>query len=315
MSSRMKRPVAYVTQGEQYPLFTTIALEISAQCNRVCVFCPNSTHVRPDEHMPDELIDKALYELGALKYAGTWQPHMYNEPLSDPRLPTIVRRVRQLVPRAVISLNTNCDFLTPRLLDELIDAGVNSMACNIYSARDGSANAATVARGVVLSAARAARVQRWLDARPAIVQDQSLYVGLSARSVRMKVQAKYGVQPDGTGFGEAGSSGLHKLTTRSGLVDWVQPQATNSYGVCTRPMRDMQVRWTGKSVLCCQDYNGTDVHGDLRTQTLVQMWNAASLHARRAQLQDGIRTGPLCGPCDWNGGAYKHMITRVDTPL
>lgn len=298
-----------IYKGEQVPLFGGISLEISSKCNRTCVFCPNHDFVRPDTQMPMELIKKAIDELAELKYHGRFQPYMYNEPLRDPRLFKILRRVRRKLPRAVINVSTNCDYLTEDLLDQLVEVGTNQLILNIYSSRDGNKDEEKVQKGVKIAERRAALIQSWLDARPHISQEGSLYNSGSPKKIVARVLHKYGVQKDSTNFG-----GSYTLANRSGNVAWLMPKKGKlkaKGGVCTRPFRMMEIRWTGDVILCCHDYNGTKPLGNIADQSLVEIWNTMELHRIREELQQGIRKGPLCGVCDYNGGSYKHMIHPV----
>ena len=257
--------------------------------------------------MPMELIKKIRDELSELNYAGRWHPFMYNEPLRDDRLLKIIRMFRKAVPRIVINISTNCDYLTPELLDELVDAGVNQFILNIYSARDGSDNEAKVEKGIEIAKKRAALVQSWLDARPHILQTGSMYNGFTAKKVAGKVMHKYGVQQDGTNFG----SGTFKLSNRSQNVEWLKDEEKVRYsGTCTSPFRVMEMRYTGDVVLCCNDYHGVTSMGNIKDHTLVELWNSMKMHKKRYELQSGIRKG-FCAGCNSNGGTRKHMIHPV----
>lgn len=297
-----------VYKGEQFPLFSTISVEIGARCNRHCVFCPNHDNRRPNAFMTWDMITKQADELASLNYRGSWGPFIYNEPLKDPRILEIIRMMRERVPRCVINLNTNTDYLTEEMLDELFDAGVNQLACNIYSSRDGHDDPDVVAKGVRIAKARAKEVQQWLDDRSYIDQKSSLYTGGSPRKTIAKVQHKYGVDESGANFG-----GGFGFTNRAGNVAWLAGDETapQQYsGVCTKPFRIMQINWTGDCILCCNDYHGVTNYGNLKTHTLIEMWNSIELNRERAHLQVGERVG-LCASCDYKGGAYKHMIHPV----
>lgn len=295
-----------IWKGEQVPLFKSMGLEISAQCNRTCVFCPNHDFTRPNQEMPIKMINKVRDELSDLNYGGRWHPYMYNEPLKDPRLFDILRDYRRALPRAVIGVSTNCDYLTEEKLAEMIEIGVNSLTLNIYSTRDGNADPAKVAHGVEIAKKRAKLVQSWLNKHKNVGQKGSLYTGGSAHRCIGKVLHKYGVQQDGTNFG--GSFGL---ANRSNNVAWLSHEIENAHGSCVRPFRIMEIRWTGDVILCCHDYNGIKSYGNIKEKKVEDIWNSMALHRVREQLQQGIRKGPLCGKCDYNGGAYKHMIHPV----
>jgi MoaA/NifB/PqqE/SkfB family radical SAM enzyme len=301
-----------IWKGEEVPRFTSLGTEISAQCNRSCVFCPNHDFTRPDQDMPMSMIEKIRDELAEMNYGGRWHPYMYNEPLRDKRLMRVLRMFRRDIPRAIIGISTNCDYLTPEILAELIEIGVNSLTLNIYSARDGNENPDKVQRGIELAKKRAKVVQGWLDQHKNVVQKGSLYTGANAHTIIGKVLHKYGVQKDSTNFG-----GSFKLQNRSGNVAWLASEETSNYsGTCVKPFRVMEMRWTGDVVLCCQDYNGIKSYGNIKDNTLVEIWNSMALHKKREQLQQGIRKGPLCGNCDYNGGTYKHMIhpVQIESP-
>lgn len=301
----MLKPVK-IWKGEEVPLFKSMGLEISAQCNRSCIFCPNHDFERPDVQMPIKLIHKVRDELADVNYGGRWHPYMYNEPLRDDRIFDILKDFRKALPRAIIGISTNCDYLTEEKLAELIDIGVNSLTLNIYSTRDGHEDPDKVARGVEIAKKRAKVVQSWLDRHTDVAQSGSLYTGGSSHRVIGKVLHKYGVQKDSTNFG-----GSFKLANRSNNVEWLAHEIENPHGTCVRPFRVMEVRWTGDVILCCHDYNGIKSYGNIKEKTVVEIWNSMALHKKRAELQEGIRKGPLCGSCDYNGGTYKHMIHPV----
>jgi len=255
--------------------------------------------------MPMELIQKTTLELQAMNYHGRWSPYIYNEPLRDERLLAIIAFVHSHVPRASIMINTNADYLTEKYLDALFKAGVNQLALNVYSARDGHKDPANVESGIRIAKARAAVLQKWLDKRRWIDQNSSLYTHCSTKAKIAKVQHKYGVQKDGTNFG-----GGFELQNRSGNVEWLDTKDETYSGMCVRPFRDMMVNWKGDAILCCNDYHGEVAFGNIADNTLEELWNKMQLHRIRAQLQDGVRKG-ICEHCDYKGGAYKHNVAHV----
>lgn len=304
----MRQRTVNVAKGEPYPLFSLVSIEIGSKCNRTCIFCPNHDNVRSDTYMPTALLLTLAKELGTLHYTGRAEPFIYNEPLRNMELLLWwLRAMREQAPRAVLGLNTNGDYLLPSFLDELFDAGLNQLAINVYSSKDGKADPDVVERGIADARKRAAKFQAMLDARPWIDQHGSLYQRVSTKARIASVQHKYGVTNDGTNFG-----GGFGLSNRSGNVVWLQragkPQTFS--GVCTKPFRQLQINHKGEAILCCNDYHGVTTWGNVRRNTLKELWNHVAMNTARAELQDGTRTG-LCAGCDYNGGAYKHMITRV----
>jgi hypothetical protein len=74
---------------------------------------------------------------------------------------------------------------------------------------------------------------------------------------------------------------------------------------CYRPWLTFTVLWDGRVSLCCADFDGKVVLGDLRTSTINDIWNAEPYRrTRRAHLDSG---GPdICQACD---------LPRKDSPL
>jgi cyclic pyranopterin phosphate synthase len=101
-----------------------VAIEISTFCNRTCSYCPNSTNPTPKNFMSMDVFEKCLDRLAEIDWSGPLDYNRYNEPTADKRLPDLVRRTVERLPKALPRIITNGDYLTPDYVQELIDAGV-----------------------------------------------------------------------------------------------------------------------------------------------------------------------------------------------
>jgi radical SAM protein with 4Fe4S-binding SPASM domain len=74
---------------------------------------------------------------------------------------------------------------------------------------------------------------------------------------------------------------------------------------CYRPWLTFTVLWDGRVSLCCADFDGHTVLGDMNTSTIEEIWNNDRYRAvRREHLESG---GPdVCRSCD---------LPRKDSPL
>lgn len=110
-------------------IFKGIEFETTAYCNRKCSYCPVSMYPRPGDednrYMRDEVFQKILNDLQEIKFSGLVAPHLYGEPLTDPRIIEWMGRVRRALPKSTIKLVTNGDYLTPEKYHALIEAGVD----------------------------------------------------------------------------------------------------------------------------------------------------------------------------------------------
>jgi len=66
---------------------------------------------------------------------------------------------------------------------------------------------------------------------------------------------------------------------------------------CRYPWHSVCVLADGRVVPCCRDVNGDLELGDMRTQSLQDIWNGPALQRLRQQFADGDRNNPLCWAC------------------
>lgn len=132
-----------------------IYLEISAICNRNCVFCPNSDNLRMPKSLMQNRSTQTVSEeepvfpatdyilitskLGQAKYKNTFGFHLYNEPLFSVELfKSRLAIARSNMPLARLVLNTNGDFLDRSLLYDLSLLGLNHLHISLYAPNRGS---------------------------------------------------------------------------------------------------------------------------------------------------------------------------------
>ena len=100
-------------------LFFRIEIETTTFCNRKCSYCPNSIHDRGKHLMPMETIRKIISQLRELHWQGIVYLHHYGEPLTDKRLPRIVKMFRKQLPFSLVLIYTNGDFLDEEMYQKV----------------------------------------------------------------------------------------------------------------------------------------------------------------------------------------------------
>jgi len=284
--------VVDLSRGDQVTLFNTLAIEISSKCNRTCAFCPNSYFNRPDVYMPLDLIRKMLQELRDLRYKGRVEFYIYNEPTRDKRLPVILALTRLYLPSSCLMINTNGDYFK-RAGDiwELFECGLNQMQINIYSHKE-----------------RFDQAQSWVD-QLGLDQKLSLYKKISPKARACQVVAKYGITKNTK---DSELQGVNHLENRSGNIpNFRPPLASPLVQSCTKPFRLLNINYNGDGLLCCHDYYAKVTFGNVKTMSLVEIWNHPVLQTYRARLQRKDRHMLLCDVCDFKGGSYLHMVDRL----
>lgn len=271
-------------------LFNTVALEISARCNRRCKFCPVAYNTRPDERMDLVLFMRALKQLQDLRYRGRIELYIYNEPLRDwVWALNCIEIARAWVPGATLMIATNGDYIkTTSRIVELFNAGLNQLLINCYSP------------GLY------ERRERLLQALPTNVRvADEMYRASGPRSRLVWMLDKS--QPDAFGTGVFG------LINRAGNIpDFKPPVVQPLTRMCVKPFRMLNINWCGHALVCCNDYHGEMAYGNLRESTLVELWNNPVMQTYRARLWNKVRGQPLCDVCDCHSGAYPGNVDHSD---
>ena len=80
-------------------------------------------------------------------------------------------------------------------------------------------------------------------------------------------------------------------------------QKRKFYYPCFQLWAGMSVAWNGQVVGCCADLNAKFILGDLRKQSILEVWNSDALLQMRKDLIEGrYESVPLCRECSflWN---------------
>lgn len=273
-------------------LFSSISIEINSFCNKKCFFCPNSKYNLRSKNnkMPLDLITKIFKNLRILNYSGKISFHFYNEPLSDERLPDIISLCRKIVPRACINFATNSDLIeNSEQIYNLFRRGLNQLQLNIYSNKE-----------------RRLEIQNLID-RVAEVNLGNVDVNSGPRKWIYRIDSKF----DQLEIINTGKIGKFKFCNRSGLLKSFTNQKLPINKVCTRPFRMMQINYKGNVLICCNDYLEKVICGNVRINSLEEIWYNEIFNRYRKSLLNKDRNIELCDVCDFYGGAYTYHLYKL----
>lgn len=77
------------------------------------------------------------------------------------------------------------------------------------------------------------------------------------------------------------------------------PESKDQTGYpCMRLWQTFTVLWDGRVSICCVDYEGSEILGDLRTQSMRDIWEGTRLaEIRKWHKQGEFGKVPICGDC------------------
>jgi MoaA/NifB/PqqE/SkfB family radical SAM enzyme len=291
--ARLVRRLLVATGRERSPhLPEIVQIESTNICNAKCVFCPRDDMKRRQGVMEMGLYRKVIDECVALGIEHV-RMHNYGEPFIDRQL---VEKVRYAKARGVpqVGMISNGSLITDDVARGMIEAGLDAINISV----DASGREIFEKTRIGLKYDKViAGIERLLRIRAELGR------------VRPKMILSFVRQNDSEderAFIEHWRARVDKIHVTD-LHNWagtLNRQADVNYP-CYRPWLTFTVLWDGRVALCCADFDGREILGDLRTSSIRDVWNGeAYQRVRRLHLESG---GPdICTACD---------LPKKDSPL
>jgi MoaA/NifB/PqqE/SkfB family radical SAM enzyme len=269
-----------------------VQIESTNLCNAKCVFCPRDDMERPQGIMDMALFKKVADECVALGI-GHIRMHNYGEAFMDRQLVEKVRYAKQLgIPE--VGLISNGSLITEAAARGMVDAGLDAINISVDAAGKEVFERTRLNLSYDKVIANVERLIRIRDEngkrRPKLILS---FVRQNNSTEEQSFIAHWRTKADK----------IH-ITDLHNWAGTLNHESDVNFP-CYRPWLTFTVLWDGRVSLCCADFDGREILGDLRTSTIREIWNSKPyLHARQAHLDHG---GPaVCQSCD---------LPKKDSPL
>jgi len=271
-------------------------IEPTNHCPYSCVMCPRSQKMtRATGFMSLQLYRQVIDEIATFAEpvrSREIELFHFGESLLHPEIDAMVAYAveRQLK----VSLSVNAPHLTPAITERLLAAGLPRLIISL----DGSDQESyQQIRGPAADFAKAVANISYLAKR---ISDTSVALEASRRIIRMNATEAllddFRRQWEGSGlpvevrpFFPWSEAELAPL----GIVEKYPPGM-----VCPFPWQYLVVQWDGTVVPCCRDYNGVNSIGNVREQSLREIWHGPRLREFYRQHRSGEYGGnDFCRRC------------------
>jgi MoaA/NifB/PqqE/SkfB family radical SAM enzyme len=269
-----------------------VQIESTNICNAKCVFCPRDEMHRRQGIMSVELFRKIVDECVELGITHV-RMHNYGEAFIDKRLVEKVRYAKQKGIKEV-GMISNGSLITDQIARGMIDAGLDAINISV----DASGKEVFESTRIGLKYDKViGNIERLVRLR---TESGKCRPKLILSFVRQNNSA------DEQAFIEHWRAIADKIHVTD-LHNWagtLNRESDVNYP-CYRPWLTFTVLWDGRVSLCCADFDGKTILGDLNTHSIAEIWNAEPYRdVRRQHLESG---GPdICRACD---------LPRKDSPL
>ena len=269
-----------------------VQIESTNICNAKCVFCPRDEMLRKQGVMSRDLFRKIVDECAALGITHV-RMHNYGEAFLDRYLTEKVRYAKEKGIKEV-GMISNGSLITEKVARGMVEARLDAINISIDAGGKDVFEATRIGLNydkVIANVERLLRVRAELGRRrPKLIQSF--------------------VRQDNSADEHAFIEHWRKIADKihiTELHNWAGTlnRESDVNFPCYRPWLTFTVLWDGRVSLCCADFDGKTILGDLNTQTIEQVWNGDAYRtARRQHLESG---GPdVCRACD---------LPRKDSPL
>lgn len=258
----------------------TIQFEISTFCNANCLFCPRASMTRPQGEMSDEIfyeIIKQGKEIGVRRFF----PFLNGEPFTHLK---IFEKLGFMEKEGVrTSLFTNAGVLTKEKIDKLVQyKNIEYINCSLNAATEETYD--KVVRGPDFKKTK--------ENINYLISKAPFRVRVTMAMVKENIYEKELFLKQWKNKGKLGE-----------FLNWAGDrhdafEKTGERVPCSQFLTKLSILWDGRVCLCCMDYDGRVILGDMKKESLAEIWNKAEILRKRHRALDFNM--PLCRDCNVN---------------
>lgn len=276
-------------------------VEMTNHCPMTCVMCPRTYAMTRGRGFMDE----ALYQRIISSITGSTPLlilHHFGESLLHPKLGSFIRYASDHSIKTYLSVN-------PALLDEtraraLVDNGLYELAVSVDGVTDETfiAIRGPAAGSVALAEQRVRWLLEYRDAVGARIPRVCVQLVRQRRNLH-EVHAWLDKWQQVPGVDKVCVKEYCLWDGRGERISSQRPDAevASERGkpiVCEKPWTSVAILWDGRVVPCCFDYDGLCVLGDLRHESLQDIWNGDRMQSLRRYHRDRhLQQMRLCAEC------------------
>jgi len=283
-------------QEEIFP--AVVQIQTINRCNGACRMCPYpyTTHQEEERLISDELWQKIIRECAKESSCKILVPMSKNEPLLDPKLGERIRQFRQIAqPHQITELVTNGELLDGKMMKDLMDNGLDLITISL-NATDQETYEKTMHN---LS---------WRKVQENIRQIERLDLGRTNVFVRLiRQRDNYRQAQDfRKSWKKRGFNVLiYGVNNRSGAVkkfeqlleplSWFQRLKRKILGylsgkifpICPYSFSMGNILANGDVPLCVNDWHNREILGNVKDQTLKEIYNSPKVNNIRKLMCQG----------------------------
>jgi MoaA/NifB/PqqE/SkfB family radical SAM enzyme len=272
-------------------------IENTNVCNANCVMCPREKLTRILGFMNFTLYEKLIKEISLYRdCVKRIHLHNYGEPLLDKELPRKIKLAKDFGIKHTYIV-TNGFMLTPELSRQIIEAGLDEFKVSFYGTDPDTYNKTMRKldfQRTLQNLKDFLAMREKLESRtPKIIIQY-----LPLESNKALTEEFYRIMKPLINENIGDSLSFFSIHNYGGGMSLVEKRGTAQY-TCNYPWRTMVILFDGKVVLCCMDFNGVQVVGDVNINTIKKIWNGEKYRQVKEDFKKiRYKNYPVCMKCD-----------------
>lgn len=272
-----------------------LSIEPTNHCNLKCVYCPRQRARKGVGTMDWGLYTRLIDEVADFKPLIMLHFHKDGESLLHPRFFDMTRYARQKRVAKTIHLNTNALCWTDKVIDDILDSGLDDITVSLDAARPATYRKH---KGADCLSKVEEQVRDFFARR-----EQR---GLQKPFVRVKLMEFDEIRPDEIEEFFAKWQDVADMVQITGIHSWsgaidgvkITDETSGVRYPCAIMWYSLVVNWNGEVTVCSVDWDTEIKVGDAKKQTLHEIWNSAEIkRVRRAHIQGNYGQYPVCKDC------------------
>lgn len=277
---------------------TVLFIEPTNACDLNCIMCPRNNMKRLVGQLPIELY-KDIIDQGFGKGLTNVYFQGFGEPLINKRITDFIRYAKEK--NLHTGMTTNASFLTNEMSKDLINSGLDEIHFSIDGFREstykkirGRDNLLEVRKNVLgFIELMQGKIKPVVEVQIIIMPETEEDIGDFKEYWREKLK---GI-PHSSQFVKEYNNWGDKVKRKTILPDFIFKNHVQVS--CRRLSYAMAINHDGIAVACCNDFDNNLLIGDLKSQTLEQVWNGKPMMMLRdAHIKKNLENHPICLNCD-----------------
>jgi radical SAM protein with 4Fe4S-binding SPASM domain len=278
----------------RYPAFPDqVYVELTNTCNARCTICATPTMKRKRQVMDFDLFRKIIDECGKRR-AFRILPFLHGETLLVPGVLDYFRYIRRVSPQSHINLTTNGSRLTGEISEAILREDLLDSV--IFSVEGADRRTYELIRsGLSFEEVRSNFLQ-FLNLRRQFGKSKP-HISVAMVLVDQNRSSKKEFAEVWKGADEVRFSLFFNW---AGKLEVEEPRSGHRLNFCERLYHYVTILADGRVALCCFDSNGEYILGDVRNQTIDEVWHSQEFAQVRRQLcERKFDQLHLCARCDY----------------